>query len=244
MAGSVQWAEKWYNTSMISEESRQRYRESKLGAKNPMFGKKCLHKDKISAALKGKMPKNIGLLLSPEIRLKAQEKSRRIIQSPEYGAKLKISLLGKGNPFFGRKHSASSLVKMSESHVKNPPVYYSGVKHHNWKGGDEWQKKRKKEWKQENKDKIYFDVRKRILQKRTSGAHTLEQWNELKKFYNYMCLCCKQQEPFIKLTEDHIVPISRGGSNNIENIQPLCVSCNSRKFTSTRCYINNTTILL
>ena len=54
--------------------------------------------------------------------------------------------------------------------------------------------------------------------------------------YNWTCPCCKKQEPEIKLTEDHIIPLKKGGSDNIENIQPLCGNCNSKKHLTIKKY--------
>lgn len=58
------------------------------------------------------------------------------------------------------------------------------------------------------------------------GSHSLNEWNELKEKYNYKCAICGEKKP---LTKDHIIPLSKGGTNYITNIQPLCRNCNSKK---------------
>lgn len=69
----------------------------------------------------------------------------------------------------------------------------------------------------------------RVRKYSAEGSHTTQQWIELVEKYNYCCLKCKKQFPIEKLTQDHVVPLSKGGSNYIENIQPLCRSCNTGK---------------
>lgn len=73
--------------------------------------------------------------------------------------------------------------------------------------------------------------KRRTLKLQAQGVFTPIEWEALKMKYRYMCLCCKKCEPEVKLTVDHIIPLSKGGTNDIENIQPLCGSCNSRKNT-------------
>ena len=63
------------------------------------------------------------------------------------------------------------------------------------------------------------------------GSYRKVEWEKLKKKNKYTCLCCGQKEPKIKLTIDHIIPVSRGGTNYINNLQPLCSKCNRFKYT-------------
>jgi len=71
--------------------------------------------------------------------------------------------------------------------------------------------------------------RRRALKLAADGSHTEEEWQALKAFYEYKCLCCGRREPEIKLTRDHVIPLTQGGSDSIDNIQPLCTRCNSKK---------------
>jgi 5-methylcytosine-specific restriction endonuclease McrA len=65
--------------------------------------------------------------------------------------------------------------------------------------------------------------------KQAQGNFIIQEWETLKAQYNWTCPMCGKREPEIKLTADHIIPISKGGTSNIENIQPLCRSCNASK---------------
>ena len=63
----------------------------------------------------------------------------------------------------------------------------------------------------------------------SKGFFTYEQWEKVVRFYAgpaNLCLKCNDKKFLIP---DHIISASLGGSNSIENIQPLCVSCNSEK---------------
>ena len=63
------------------------------------------------------------------------------------------------------------------------------------------------------------------------GSYTLEEWKALLNFCGNKCLCCGRGD--VELHADHIIPVAKGGTSNIDNIQPLCASCNSRKGAKT-----------
>lgn len=87
-----------------------------------------------------------------------------------------------------------------------------------------------------SKNPGYKSSMKKKSRLNTVGYHTRAEWDNLKQLYSFVCPACLRQEPDIKLTQDHIVPLILGGHDFIDNIQPLCGSCNTRKMTKTTKY--------
>jgi 5-methylcytosine-specific restriction endonuclease McrA len=99
---------------------------------------------------------------------------------------------------------------------------------------------RKREWERlrlqgaEARARSRWSLRQGKVKRRTwlrdAGTFTRQEWNMLCARYDHCCLACGASAP---LTVDHVIPLSKGGTNMIENIQPLCRPCNSSKGTQT-----------
>lgn len=66
----------------------------------------------------------------------------------------------------------------------------------------------------------------RLSAARQKGRHSAEEWAFLVEICGGKCCKCGSTQ---RICKDHIIPIYQGGSDGIDNLQPLCSSCNSSK---------------
>ena len=151
---------------------------------------------------------------------------------------------GFGKWMKGKKHSEDTIKKMRETHKKNPTRFWlgkkfteehkkkirlvkKGEKNPNWKGGITPYQAHRRWVKKHPEHMAHLKARRDARQRNAKGSHSFEEWQNLCKKHNWRCAKCNKRK---KLTKDHIIPLSKGGSDNIENIQPLCKGCNSKKY--------------
>lgn len=73
-----------------------------------------------------------------------------------------------------------------------------------------------------------FAENERQHRKRANGGHlTREEWAAVKAAYGQRCAYCGQKNK--RLTQDHVMPLSKGGRHEVGNIVPACLGCNASK---------------
>lgn len=143
----------------------------------------------------------------------------------------------------GRVHQCIKCVLESKKifYENNRDELYLKRKEFYWNNREESLKK-SSEWAKKNKDKrkIIRDrwtaknkFAKSIMNKNWNakklgavGSFSVEEYKNKLAKYDNKCGYCMSAEPY---TVDHIVPISKGGTNYITNIIPACLRCNGQK---------------
>ena len=230
---------------IISEETKEKIRKIKTGKRASEETKK-----KMSELRKGEKHWNWGKHWSEEVKEKMRNNHADFSgeKHPMFGR------IGEKNPLFGthlseetkqkiskinkgRKHSDETKRKISNSHkgkklkpftdehkrkigAKIAERFKDKTRTPNWQGGI-------------SKTRGYQRISNLKRKNNLIGMHTLQEWQWMMEKYGYKCLACGKQEPEIKLTLDHVIPISKGGSNKIDNVQPLCSYCNKSKHAKT-----------
>jgi 5-methylcytosine-specific restriction endonuclease McrA len=90
-----------------------------------------------------------------------------------------------------------------------------------------------KEWRRRNPEKSHAYVRAGTIKRRRAAggqSFTAAEWLALLAHHGGACAYCGSKT-LIEI--DHRIPLTRGGSNLIDNILPACRRCNRRKGTMT-----------
>ena len=131
---------------------------------------------------------------------------------------------------WGRKNKARKNASTRRWRVANPEAARQAVLR--WsKNNPEKKKASEQNWIKNHPEKMasyqaQAHARRRGAQE-TEHPLTAAEWLYIKAVYDSRCVYCRRK--LKKLTQDHIIPVSKGGKHTIENVVPSCQSCNSRK---------------
>lgn len=70
--------------------------------------------------------------------------------------------------------------------------------------------------------------RRNAAERNAPGAFTWSEFMRIAQRFNFCCAYCGERST-AQLDPDHVVPLSRGGSNSTTNLLPACRQCNGDK---------------
>ena len=146
----------------------------------------------------------------------------------------------KANGKYGVRNKCKVCRKNDDEEKMRKKEYYK--KNKNWlkeknkeyrKNNKEKEKERFDKWKKNNPDKEFNRYTKRRQREENQGGGiSKNQWLEMMEFFDWRCAYSNEKLSDKYRTIDHIIPLSKGGENEIWNCIPMHRSYNSSKFTN------------
>lgn len=140
---------------------------------------------------------------------------------------------GKSNPYSREHYQANrdaALKRSRNRYAKNKAAILS--KQREYRAANQERRALKlRKWKAANADKVKVIAhRYRSRRSNAVGVCTAEQMKARFCYYGNKCIYCGCVD---NLTVEHLIPLSRNGTNWPANIAPSCSSCNSSKGAKT-----------
>lgn len=118
--------------------------------------------------------------------------------------------------------------KNAESYQRNRAKVLQRSKDRYW-ANPEAKLSKAREWDKTHRKNKYQYHKRWFNRKRTNGngpGLTLLEWETILATYSHKCAYCGSTN---RITQDHVQPLSRGGTDSPDNVVPACKSCNSKK---------------
>lgn len=142
----------------------------------------------------------------------------------------------KNDPTFKERQSKASKKYNAKRKAENPDVFKAGYQR-NRENQLTYSRKNKvkkadylKNWQKVNPGKCrQYSANRRARIKANGGVFTWAQFMQVFELFGRKCAYCRCDLTEQTVTVDHVIPISKGGRNSIDNLAPACKSCNSSK---------------
>jgi 5-methylcytosine-specific restriction endonuclease McrA len=124
-----------------------------------------------------------------------------------------------------RKRNVDKMREANRRQYANNPQHRQSVKNAWREANVDKIKAFQKKYRLNHLPKMAEKQHKRRAKMRSNGVYQISE-KELIKLYSFPCIACGTTD---RVTIDHIIPIARGGTHSIGNLQSLCLKCNSSK---------------
>lgn len=142
------------------------------------------------------------------------------------------------------QNNSEKIKRASKKWKKENPEKVKKIERRRRERNVEYERERKREYYQKNKEKMsiwqkhyrkenseqYSKYRRNRTARKKNASGDGVMLSELIQTHGSSCYLCNKNSA---TDIEHLIPLSRGGTNHVDNLRPACRSCNSKKGTKT-----------